>query len=50
MFATAVKASGSSKSFYLQDTTNGILYKNKGTHSTPKWEVPAAEPVWVLTP
>jgi len=34
----------------LQDTTNGILYKNKGTHSTPKWEVPAAEPVWVLTP
>ena len=34
----------------LQDITNGILYRNVGTRATPNWEVPTAEPVWVLTP
>jgi len=34
----------------LQDTTNGILYRNVGTRATPTWEVPTAEPSWVLTP
>ena len=34
----------------LQDTTNGILYRNTGTSAAPVWTVPAADAVWVLTP